>query len=137
MVPPQQKDPSTKDQAIVQDGDIRSYHGAPLINEDGYELGTFCMLDTQPRELTDEQNHQLEIVANGAMDKLELHRTKNRLEDSNQTKQVVLKEIHHRVKNNVQVTMALINMEKRRIMDPEMVKKFNNLKNRIGSLDSQ
>lgn len=92
------------------------------------------MIDTQPRELTDDQKRQLEIFANETMEKLELHRTKLRLEASNREKEVLLKEIHHRVKNNFQVTMSLINMQKRGITDQETIKKFDKIKNRIGSM---
>lgn len=42
---------------------IRFYAGCPLKTQDGVPIGTFCILDTQPRELSDEQLDLFEKMA--------------------------------------------------------------------------
>ncbi|MBD2108620.1 GAF domain-containing protein [Nodosilinea sp. FACHB-13] len=52
---------------------LRFYAGAPLITEDGFVLGTLCLLDTQPHApLTDEQQTVLSNLAALVIDELEL-----------------------------------------------------------------
>jgi signal transduction histidine kinase len=38
---------------------IRLYAGAPLVDQDGFTLGTVCVLDDQPREISDRQRDML------------------------------------------------------------------------------
>ena len=52
---------------------LRFYAGAPLVTEDGFALGTLCLLDTKPRDaLSLEQTATLTDLAAMVMDELEL-----------------------------------------------------------------
>ena len=60
---------------FLKDKGIRFYAGAPLKAHDGEVMGSLCVLDTRPRQITDEQKETLTSVANAVMTAIELHRT--------------------------------------------------------------
>jgi len=59
---------------VVADPHIRFYAGAPLINEDGYALGTICVVDQTPRELTPEQRDALKALSRLVLAQMEFRR---------------------------------------------------------------
>ena len=75
IVPDALEDPRFKDNPLVLgDPHIRFYAGAPLIDEDGYALGTLCVMDRQPRELDDTQKEALRSLRRLALSQIELRR---------------------------------------------------------------
>jgi GAF domain-containing protein len=64
---------------VIGDPHIRFYAGAPLTVEDGATLGTLCVIDSEPRTLTDHQQEALRILRNMAVDQLKLARARDDL----------------------------------------------------------
>lgn len=128
------EDPVARENSLVQDKGVRSYHGAPLRDNDGYLLGTLCLLDSEEHELEDHEREQLEILADEAMEKIELKRSEKEERRSARKNGVLPKEFHHRVKNNFQLVMSLLGLKKRELSDPEMSKELGEIKGRIGSM---
>lgn len=51
---------------------LRFYAGAPIVTADGYAIGTACIVDKQPRQLTAKEQEMLKNFAAIAMEELEL-----------------------------------------------------------------
>ncbi|MCP9750550.1 ATP-binding protein [Ferruginibacter sp. HRS2-29] len=62
---------------------VKFYAGVPLVNEDGMALGTLCVLDQQARRLSPEQQEALIVLGKQVMDKLELRRKVEQLQEAN------------------------------------------------------
>jgi diguanylate cyclase (GGDEF)-like protein len=53
---------------------IRFYAGVPLVNSEGLALGTLCVIDREPRKLSQSQSETLQRLAGAVMTTLELRR---------------------------------------------------------------
>ncbi len=81
-VPDATKNELFADHPAVTDGGVRFYASTPIIDNDGYRLGTICVVDTVPRNLTTEQKDALVTLAQEVVSHLTLRKQKKELEES-------------------------------------------------------
>ncbi|MBM1106474.1 sensor histidine kinase [Aurantibacter crassamenti] len=63
-----------------------------------------------------------------------LYKTKREIESRIHEKETLLKEIHHRVKNNLQTVSSLLSLQSRNIEDPKMKSMIKSSQNRVISM---
>lgn len=65
---------------VTSDPHIRFYAGAPLTTKDGFGLGTLCVVDSEKRQLTEEQLKALDRLRDMTMKYMELQKGKQERE---------------------------------------------------------
>lgn len=84
---------------------IRFYAGAPLVTPDGYALGTLCVIDQQPRDLTEIQIKALEALARQVVNQLETRLTLQKVQvesEARKAAELELKQLNSVLEQRVQ-----------------------------------
>ena len=68
---------------VLQEG-IRFYAGMPLTTSEGYNIGSLCVIDVVPRELSENQIDALRILSKQIIKQLELRKANRTLIDQSQ-----------------------------------------------------
>jgi adenylate cyclase len=75
VVPDLKRDPRFENSPMVAlEPPCRFYCGMPLITDDGYALGTLCVMDFEPRQLSFKQTESLRRLSHQVLAQLELRR---------------------------------------------------------------
>ena len=99
---------------ITRNGEVRwmSHECQPVFRSNGEYLGS----RGSNRDITDRKIMSEQINASLA------------------EKATLLREIHHRVKNNLQIVSSMLNMQIRKISDPKMIETLRDSQNRVMSM---
>ena len=76
----------------------------------------------------------IEEIANPMGSAIQRVAAEKQVRESLEEKEVLLREIHHRVKNNLARVISLIGLQKAQLSDPEDVARFRDLESRIRSM---
>jgi two-component sensor histidine kinase len=89
---------------------LRFYAGVPLTVSGGHRLGTLCVIDKEPRPVTEEELRDLKDLASVVVDQLELRlAAKRAVGHAN----LLAREIDHRVMNSLQFVVGMLNIQAR------------------------
>lgn len=107
VVPDATQDERFKENPLVtSEPYIRFYAGAPLITHDGYALGTLCVIDREPGNLTAQQRQALQALARQVISQLELRLQSSRLKQLNQQKEAFIKLLSHDLKSTFNTVLG-------------------------------
>ena len=70
------------DRPLVRDDGLRFYAGTPLTTPDGHIIGTFCIMDSAPRQLSEREAERLDTFAEMAMNELQLRRERQQHQEA-------------------------------------------------------
>ena len=85
IVPDARKDDRFSSNPLVTgDPNIVFYAGVPLINEEGFALGSLCVMDRVPKQLTKRQVKSLKVLGKQVLAQMELRRKLSVLQKTNQ-----------------------------------------------------
>jgi len=108
--------------------DIRFYAGAPLVSREGYALGTLCVIDQEPRQLTESQKRALQILAKQVIGQLELRLHSKQISRMNAEREKFYAILAHDIKSpfNGILNLARILKESASRLLPEQITELSN-----------
>ncbi|MBN1485267.1 MAG: GAF domain-containing protein [Chloroflexia bacterium] len=105
----------------------------PMRSKEGL-LGVICLHSIRPDGFSPEQVDLLAVFAEQAALAIENARLYSELRRTLDLRSTMLQEMHHRVRNNLQAVASLLNMQMRRLRDPQVKRYLAESASRIQSI---
>jgi PAS domain S-box-containing protein len=112
----------------------RAVQSTPLLTRAGAVLGMLSTHFRTPHRPSGYELRLIDLCARQAADLIEAKRVEQKLTVSLHEKEVLLKEIHHRVKNNLQIICSLQSLQSKTIHDPALQELFHESERRIRAM---
>ncbi|MDR7274465.1 GAF domain-containing sensor histidine kinase [Catenuloplanes atrovinosus] len=119
------------DSPLVAEEGVRFYAGAPLLMQDGHAVGTVCVMDREPRELTGDQRRALRALARHAAAHLELRRyarrvvaAADRLRELDRLKDSFLASVSHELRTPLSLIRGYLEVLLDDDADPDTARRF-------------
>ncbi len=116
------------------DLNMLSYYGVPIRWPDGEMFGTFCVLDTKENRYTQDQKQLISKFAELVERDLEIQHNRNQLIDEISYNELKLREMRHRIKNQLNMLISYIDLHRITADDKSTENISLELQNRIRSL---
>jgi GAF domain-containing protein len=68
------RDPRFANNPLVKERGLRFYAGVPLRGPNGFPIGSLCILDTKPREMTRQEQDLFKMIAGDVMEQIKRRR---------------------------------------------------------------
>ncbi|WP_440116524.1 GAF domain-containing sensor histidine kinase [Paenibacillus sp. QZ-Y1] len=105
------KDPRSLTNPLVSgEFGLRFYAGVPLKTHDNYNLGMLCVLDFQPRTITEEELDILQNLAQIVMDEMELRLASRQIHQLSKEKSELLAVLSHEIRTPLNGIMAIADL---------------------------
>ena len=92
---------------------VAAYLGVPLTTPEGQVLGSLCAIDSKPRAWTGDDISTMRDVAEIVMREVALRREIVRRKHAEEQQNLLIGELHHRVKNTLAVVQSLVSLSLR------------------------
>jgi signal transduction histidine kinase len=137
IIPDSRKDERFSDNPLVTgDPNVIFYAGYPLETDDDFRLGTLCVIDNKPRELTPEQSEMMKSLAKQTLHLIKMRESVKIIEKereqavlANSAKRDFISAISHDIRNPLNSLMGISSMlESTDLTDEQInyVKQFKN-----------
>ena len=111
-----------------------SWLGVPLKTERGDVTGVIAVQSYEKETYSEKDAQVLSIIASNITGALKYKKAEEQIRASLREKEVLLQEIHHRVKNNMQIISSLIKLQSRHIKDEKALETFMSTQDRVKSM---
>lgn len=127
-IPDTLEDVRMSDNPLCQgDEGFRFYAGAVLTSEEGLPVGTLCVLDTKPRQLTELQRSTIQTLGRQVMRLFDLRLALKR-------QKLLAREVDHRVKNSLAMTGAIVRLQSSRSENVEVKAALETVQSRLAAI---